>query len=686
MQVNRSLTDRLLGAVRVLVAAAVVIVVLPAIDMPGGYLGGRDVLTTFGHYYTYGLIAVSLVAVAADLTDRRWGSWLGAVILSFNASVFIPALPDDPVLSLFVLLWQLAVLGSHLLNLERPVREHLVADRATEAVEAWYDRFGPAVRHALVASLLLILAVVGYGVTDRWIAVIICLGIAGASLAVVGQFLWMLWTEGNRAVLAVLAPFVLLVFVSPTREAVLSVLAFAIAISLMFFIVRSPLFDQVLEDFYDFPALLILTSFACLIAIGTILLTLPAASPGPTGISPIDALFTSTSATCVTGLIVLDTPNDFTFFGQAVILTLIQVGGLGIMVLSTFGAVLLGEGLGLRGEQALGDLLEIGSSRDAYRLTRFIVLVTVGFEAVGASIMTWGYWSRGRAVGEAIWHGIFHAISAFCNAGFALQTKSILMFQEEPVMLMTFATLIIVGGIGFVVIAAIWSWGTTPSPPKFGVHAKIALSFTGFLLVSAFAVYLAVEWSASLQGLSWDDKMWNAFFQSVTFRTAGFNSVAFDSLKQSTVMLMLVFMFIGASPGSAGGGAKTTTVAILLGLVRGMARGETRVVFFGRRVPQEVVYRSGAIVTLFSGAIAAGFFSLALVEDIEFVTLLFEAFSAMGTVGLSLGATGELHAPGKLIVIVMMYLGRTGPLTLAVAFTAPQKSNLDYTETDVMVG
>ncbi|MFB6352407.1 MAG: TrkH family potassium uptake protein [Bradymonadaceae bacterium] len=686
MGTSRPLKDRLLNAVRITVAAAVVIVVFPAIDMPGGYMGGRDVLTEFGRYYTFGLIPVVLLAAGAELTGRSWGDWLSTTILSVNTTVFVPALPADPVLTTFVLLWQLTVLGARLLDIGRPTRERLGGDRTREQIQIWYHEYGPAVRHALVASLMLILAVVGYGVTDRWMALLICLVIAVASLVAVGQFLWMLFAAGNRAVLAAVAPLAVLVAVAPTAPAILSVLAFSIAISLFFFAARSPMFEQVLEDFFEFPALLILSSFAFVILVGTILLTLPAASPGPAGVSPINAFFTSTSATCVTGLIVLDTPNAFTFFGEAVILTLIQVGGLGIMVLSTFGAVLLGEGLGLRGEQALGDLLEIGSSRDAYELTRFIVLVTVGFETVGAAILTWGYWIREMPIGQAVWHGVFHAISAFCNAGFALQTRSILMFQNDPFMLVTFAGLIIVGGIGFVVIAAIWSWGTTPNPPKFGVHAKIAIWTTVILLVSAFVLFMALEWSASLQGLTWGDKMWNAFFQSVTFRTAGFNSVGFGSLRQSTIMLMFVFMFIGASPGSAGGGAKTTTIAVLWGLVRGMARGETRVVFFGRRVPQEVVYRSGAIVTVFLGTIATGFFLLALVEDIEFVTLLFEAFSAMGTVGLSLGATGELHAAGKLIVIVMMYLGRTGPLTLAVAFAAGHASRLKYSETDVMVG
>lgn len=678
--------DRLLSAVRTVVATAAVVVALPAIDMPGGYLGARDVLTPFGHYYTLFLIPAALLIAGAELTTNRWSGWLVSGLFSINTLLFLPALPEDPALATFVFSWQLIALAAHLLDVDIPRLQRLPGERGRDAVGEWYRSYGSALRHALIGSTLLILAVVGYGVTDRWMAFLVCTVASLSTSLAVGYFFSMLWAAGNRGVAAAVLPFALLFALPITPASVLSILGASFAISLVVFATQSPMFDEILADFFDFPALLILSSFTFLILIGTVLLTLPAASPGPSGISAIDALFTSTSATCVTGLIVLDTPNDFTVFGQGVILALIQVGGLGIMVLSTFAAVLLGRGLGLRGEQALGDLLEIGSSRDAYRLTRFIVVVTVCFETVGAALLTWGYYLRDMEFGAALWRGIFHAVSAFCNAGFALQTRSIVMFQEDPWMLAVFSVLIVVGGIGFVVIAAIWSWGATPSPPKFGVHSKIALWTTAILLIVGFVLYLTCEWSASLEGLAWDDRIWNALFQSVTLRTAGFNSVGFDSLQHATIMLMLVFMFIGASPGSAGGGAKTTTIAVLLGLVRGMARGESRVVFFNRRVPTDVVFRSGAIVATYLGAIVGGFFVLALVENIDFVSLLFEVVSAMCTVGLSLGATGELHAPGKLVVVVLMFLGRTGPLTLAVLFAAHQTSNLEYTETDVMVG
>jgi trk system potassium uptake protein TrkH len=685
MHTERSFSHRLLSAVRILVAAAAAVAVLPAISTPDGYLGARDVVTAFGRIYTVGLAPMAVLSAWAELTDRPWGRWLVSAILSVNVTVFVPALPDDPVLTTFIVLWQLVALGAHLLD-EGNVVQLRSNTRRSRRGDQWYREYGPAARHLTTASILLILSVVGYGVSDRLIALGICSGTGVLALAAVSRFLWILLTEGHRAVPLVYAPLVLVGFSGPDVAAVLSALAVSNALCLLVFAARSPLFDELLADFFDYPALLILTSFGLVILLGTVLLTLPAASTAPGSISPIDALFTSTSATCVTGLIVLDTPHAFTGFGQGVILALIQVGGLGITVLSTFGAVLLGRGLGLRGEQAMGDLLEIGGSRDAYRLTRFIVATTVAVEALGTVILTQRYWQGGTAFAEAAWNGVFHAVSAFCNAGFALQSDSLVMFQKDPVVLATVSTLVLLGGIGFVVIATFWSWGDSPSRSKFGVHAKLALWTTGLLLASGTVLYAAFEWSATLGDMTWGDRVWNAFFQSVTLRTAGFNTVDFGALQDSTLMLMVVFMFIGASPGSAGGGAKTTTIAVLWGLVRGMARGETRVVFFDRRVPQAVVYKAGAIVAMYLGAVVVGFLILATVEDIGFVPLFFETVSALGTVGLSIGATGELQAEGKLVVSALMFLGRTGPLTLVVAFMGRHASNLEYSETDIMVG
>jgi trk system potassium uptake protein TrkH len=517
-------------------------------------------------------------------------------------------------------------------------------------------------------------------------ALAICLAVNLGALLGAVPFLYALIRQRRLVTLSPLLPWVGFVAVGPSMPGLLVALALSNLTVVVLLVLRSPAFEELLEYFFDFPAFLVVASFGAVILLGSLLLTLPAASPGPAAISPIDALFTSTSATCVTGLIVLDTPHDFTMFGQAVILSLIQVGGLGIMVVSTFGAVILGQGLGLRGEQALGDLMDIQGAGDAYRLTQFIVTTTLVVEAVGTACLTLGYWNRGRAFDEALWHGLFHAISAFCNAGFALQSDSIVMFQENPLMLGVFSGLIIVGGLGFVVLATAWSWLADHHRPQFDMQARVILVMTGVLLVAGALLYGAVEWSATLQGMSTPDKITNAVFQSVTLRTAGFNSVAFDPLHPASLVFMMLFMFIGASPGSTGGGVKTTTIAVLLGAVRSIATGKTRVVFFGRRVPQRIVYRSAAIVAVAGFFLVAGSFVLFLVEDITFRATLFETFSALGTVGLSIGATGELHAAGKLTIIVLMFVGRTGPLTVALLLGKSESSNVNYPESEIMVG
>ncbi len=678
----------ILRSALLITATAVVVVVLPAIDMPAGYMGGQDELTGFGRWYSIGLSAATVVAVVGELKDTRWGRYFSSLLYSTNIGIFVPGLAADPIPAVLVIVWQLIGLGLRLVHpeLSRRFRQVREGRRQPEKVEQWFQRWGPGVGHALAASVVLTVAVVGYRVTDRWMALAICMAVNVGALAGAVPFLKALVLRERSVAVAPALPWLGLALAGPTMTGVLVALALSNVIVLVLLVIRSPLFEELLEYFFDFPAFLIVASFGIVILFGSVLLTLPAASPGPTSVSPIDALFTSTSATCVTGLIVLDTPNDFTMFGQGVILGLIQVGGLGIMVVSTFGAVILGRDLGLRGGQALGDLMDIRGAGDAYRLTRFIVTTTLTIEAVGTALITLGYLNRGRPFGEALWHGLFHAISAFCNAGFALQTRSIVMFKENPWMLGVFAALIVTGGIGFVVLATAWSWIKDNQRPKFDMQARVILVMTGALLVSGTILYGAVEWSATLQGLSAPDKLTNAIFQSVTLRTAGFNSVGFDAMRPASLMFMMLFMFIGASPGSTAGGIKTTTVAVLLGAVRSIATGKTRVVFFGRRVPQRIVYRSAAIAAVAVFFLVTGAFVLFLVEDIAFEVTLFETFSALGTVGLSIGATGQLHAAGKLTVIVLMFVGRIGPLTVALLLSQSESSNLNYPESEIMVG
>jgi trk system potassium uptake protein TrkH len=332
-------------------------------------------------------------------------------------------------------------------------------------------------------------------------------------------------------------------------------------------------------------------------------------------------------------------------------------------------------------------MLERGSTKSAYDLTKFIVLSTLAIEAVGAVGLTAVYYVRyGYDLAKAAWHGVFHAISAFCNAGFALQSDSVVMFEQDPFALIWLSFLITLGGIGFAVLAAFWRRARGRETRRASVQTRIVLWMSGFLVVSAWIVFLAVEWDASLAGLPIIDRVANALFQSVTLRTAGFNSVDFGSLEMATVLMMLIFMFIGASPGSTGGGIKTTTAVVLLFGVGAIARGETRIRFFGRSLPQATLYRSAAIAVVALLIIICGLFVLLLVEDVPFYSLAFETISAMATVGLSLGATGELGAIGKFVIIAIMFVGRVGPLTLALLLTAGESKNFEYPEANVMVG
>ena len=316
--------------------------------------------------------------------------------------------------------------------------------------------------------------------------------------------------------------------------------------------VRTRVVGELVRHFIDHPALLVAVTFIALIAFGTLFLSLPAASAGGSAVSPIDALFTATSATCVTGLIVRDTPIAFSFFGHLVILVLIQIGGLNIMVLSTFAALLLGRGLGLRGERALGAILDVQQGRSAYRLIIFIVLTTFLVEGVGAAGLTLAYRMHGFSLLDSAWKGVFHAVSAFCNAGFALQSDSLTMFQNDPLPLLLVAALITLGGLGFTFLAFAWSRLRRRAELGFSVQARLVLLASGVLVVGGTLFIAAAEWNRALAGLTPGTKLINALFQSVTLRTAGFNSVPLDSLRPVTVLVMMAFMFIGASPGGTG--------------------------------------------------------------------------------------------------------------------------------------
>lgn len=677
---------RNLAAARIVGALALSLVALFAVDVPHGYFGPTDVMTEFGTLVGVGLLALSLATILALRVESSLAGVLVPLTLSLNVGLFVPAVPSDPLVAAIVILWNLVLLVRHFF----PALPGIAFAPAREdpETERWLAGYGPALRHLSAWAIVLTVGVVGYRFTDSTLARLVCVGLHGGALAVAAPWLWRLGRGGQRSPWLVLPPVLAGVLAVGRPDLMLSMLALAQFVVLAVLLSRTRTALEIFQGFYERPSRLVVASFASVIAVGTVLLTFPAASAGVEPISPLDALFTATSATCVTGLIVLDTPTAFSPFGHAVILGLIQIGGLGIMVLSTFAALVLGGSLGLRGERALTEVMDLQTASTAYRLTRFIVLATLGFEAVGAIGLSAFYAAEGFGTWEAIWRGVFHAISAFCNAGFALQSDSIVMFQSRPGAVLIVAALIVLGGIGFVVLASAWSaisrgeWGRWPVQVKAVLAASIALVVVGT------ALYGAIEWEGTLRGLSPGSKVLHSLFQSVTLRTAGFNSVDLSGLAGASVLFMLAFMFIGAAPGSTGGGIKVTTVVVLMAAIRSTVRTRAPATLFGREIPSAIVQRSLAITIVSAVVLFGGLFLLLVFEPQPFQDLMFEATSAFGTVGLSLGATPKLGPVGKLVVVGLMFIGRVGPLTMAVLLGTSGSGGpvVRYPESRIMVG
>lgn len=440
------------------------------------------------------------------------------------------------------------------------------------------------------------------------------------------------------------------------------------------------------------PAQLLALSFLGAILLGTVLLTFPSATQDGGGTPLLNALFTATSATCVTGLIVVDTPTYFSRFGQVVILCLIQVGGLGIMTLSTSMALILRRRIGFRRRAAMQDILDQSNARSLRDLVVYIVKMTFIAELIGGMVLFVRWYVLFDKAGRAAYFAIFHAVSAFCNAGFALFSDSLMGYVGDPLINVVMSTLIVIGGIGFVVVGELASWeifrrGWRYSLSLMSLHTRLVLLITGLLIgVGALFVFF-FEFDNSMLDLSLGQKLWASYFQSVTLRTAGFNTMDFGHLKDVTLFLMILFMFIGASPGSTGGGIKTSTLGVLVYSVRAMLEGRDEVEAFGKSIPKLLVYKSIAIVIISSVVVVFFFALLLMTQQGDFVHLLFEAVSAFGTVGLSTGVTPTLTGVGKLILIGLMFVGRIGPLTLALAVRERRERGIRrYPSGRVMVG
>ncbi len=439
----------------------------------------------------------------------------------------------------------------------------------------------------------------------------------------------------------------------------------AVAISLLTLVVlplpRLPLEDHERwwQPFLNHPARVLITTFLGLCLVGTLLLQLPWASTKG-HIAFVDAAFTSVSAVCVTGLTVLDTPNDFTLLGQWFIIILIQLGGLGIMTISTVALHVMGKRLSLRQERLLTTLTETSHS-DLIGSLVMIVRFTLLTELVGAAFLTSCFLMAGDSLPLALWRGLFTSVSAFCNAGFALQSDNLIAYQGSPLILHAVAALIILGGLAPATCLLLPAWLRGRAIP---LAPRIALLTSAALLLAGTVCFLVFEWDGAMAGLSFGDKFHNAWFQSATLRTAGFNSVDISGVVEPTFLIMLAFMFIGGSPGGTAGGIKTTTIGVLSLTFWASVTGHNEVISGNRRIPQSTINRA---ITVVGSGIVIWFFALLglqITQQLPARDLAFEVTSALGTVGLSLGATPHLDEIGKIIILLTMFIGRIGPMTL----------------------
>ncbi len=483
------------------------------------------------------------------------------------------------------------------------------------------------------------------------------------------------------------------------------------------------------------PARWVVVTFASVIFAGGCLLALPKAmTPDARAKASEDiprhlvvSLFTSTSATCVTGLAIYDTATDYSRFGQSIILGLIQLGGLGIMISSTMLGLLIGRNLSLKQSLVLQSDLHretVGSLRS---VGRFVIITTVVLECIGAILCYPMFAAELDGVGDRIFFSVFHAVSAFCNAGFALQSDSFVSMDGSWGVYVSIMPLIVLGGLGFPVLQDLWNrWVSRFAParvadgnnsvfkwakparrrlPRLRLHSRIVLWSSLFLVVVPaimFIVFESLDWKAASLGpdasratvgvmkdMGWFERARGALFQSVTARTAGFNTVAIDaeSLSPGSRFLLMLLMFVGGSPASTAGGVKTVTVGILvLGLLSTLRKRE-RIELFGRTIPRDLVERAGVLVVLMFALISTVVLALSLTESAPLRDIMFEAVSACGTVGLSCGLSQKLTVPGQFIIMLGMFAGRLGPLTLMVALA--DKTNpmpYEYPEERVTIG
>ena len=450
-----------------------------------------------------------------------------------------------------------------------------------------------------------------------------------------------------------------------------------------------------LLDNYGINSLLIF-SFFIVIAVGTLLLMMPFSHSPTTSAGFIDHLFTATSATCVTGLLTVPMYTDYNLFGQFVVLMMIQIGGLGLMTFISVALLFINNKLELKEKLLLKDALNKMDLHDLKSYIFDIVKFTVVLESIGAAFL-FTQFRHDFGFIEAIWQAVFTSISAFCNAGIeCIGSTSLMPYNDNPIVLMTVATLIISGGLGF----GVWfdfkaKLGLMHKAKerlryfhsRMAIHTKIVVLVTGILLLSGTLFILLIESSNALAGMSFGDKVWNAIFNSATLRTAGFYSIDYSIIHRVTKIIMIIFMFIGGSPGGTAGGIKTTTIFLLFLMLYSQLKQYKHIHIYGRHVPKQNFIKAYSVFMVYLVSVLLAHMIMVCTENFDSLDIMFEIVSAIATVGLSTGITASLSVVGKIVIILLMFIGRVGPITIAYQFGSKRpETYLKYPKVDIIVG
>ncbi len=431
---------------------------------------------------------------------------------------------------------------------------------------------------------------------------------------------------------------------------------------------------------------LIAIGFVAFMGLGTLLLKLPASTYN--GISWVDALFVSVSAASVTGLSSVEFSDTFTKFGDIVVMLLVQVGGLGIMTFTTLGAVLIGQRAGFRNLLTVRE--ELGSAdspRNTSRLLTQIAVLTLVIEAVGAMVLAFGFIRAGFGYGEGLFQAIFHAVMAFCNSGFTLlSSDGLSQYAGDPSVNLALIILIILGGLGFPVLVNLYRYRQMR---RLTLHSKLVLVTTAVLVLIGVLSVALLEWTnpATLGGEPIGTRLWMSLFQGVTPRTAGFSTVDYAQMRESSLFLQIGLMFVGAAPASTGGGVRITTLALLVLVVLTLVRGHEEVNAFGRRVPRPLIQKALAVLSASALLVIVATLAIMVSDGLRLVPAIFEVTSAFGTVGLSMNVSQELSSFAKIVIVGVMFWGRVGTITLILALSARQKvTRYVYPHEDIAIG